>query len=211
MKNILDSTQARIRTIKSARAEKLSSLTVELETTYSAIDSQRKRVTEAAASTDIGSYRQEQLKLKELQENAKILEQWIRDLSVSPKVSEKESDDTIAALLAYEDSLENSYKAAAGKLLLELKNLTDKHIAEACAAEQVLTNWTNDIRANYKSSSYISGSTQGEDGMYKGDKPVSVHPVGYRGWLHTPHIVSFLSAEPMKELIKAAGETENGT
>lgn len=211
MKNLLDRTQERIRAIKNARAEKLNSLTVELETTYSAIESQRKRVTECAAAAELETYRQEQTKLKELQDNAKILEQWKRDLEVAPKVTEKESEDTIAALLAYENNLERSYKEAAGKILLEFKKLTDKHLEEAEAAERVLINWTNDIRPNYKSSSYINGSIQCEDGKFKSKNPVTIHPVAYGGWQHIPFIISFLSANAIKEIIVAAEEKENGT
>lgn len=209
--NLPDKIQERIRGIKNARAEKLNSLSLELETTYSAIETQRKRVTEAAASTDIAAYRQERLKLKDLQESAKDLEEWIKDPSWRGMVSEKESEETFAALLAYEHSLENDYKSAAGKLIIQLKELTDKHIEDASAAEQVLINWENDIRPNYKSNSQINGGTRCEDGTYKGPNPIKIHPAGYYGWQHIDYIRTFLNADCVREMVNAAGAEEHGT
>lgn len=211
MKNLLDSTMERISAIENARAEKITKIALEIETTYSAIESQRKRVTDAAASADLETYRREQVKLRELQENKATLEQWQADHNKAPKVAEAESENTIAALLAYEASLEADYRAAAGKLFMALKALTDKHMEEARAAERVLTAWTTKIRANYKSSNYINGSTRCEDGMYKSNKPVPIHPLEYYGWRDVPYILSLYKTDAVKDLLKAAREEENGT
>ncbi len=201
--NLLDSTMERIRFIENSRAEKLNDLTIELETTYSAIESQRKRVTEAAASTDLEAYRHAQKKLKELQESAKTLEQWKQDLERSDKVTEKESEDTIAALLSYEHKQVAEYMKAAGKLMIELKTLTEKHIEDSLAAERVLYAWTSRVRANY-----IDPSTIFTNEPRKLEEPKEIHPFnGYKGWVYSPFILQdLMSRGIIRDLMKAASE-----
>lgn len=211
MKNLLERTMERILAIEDNRAKKQSSISSELNATYAAIESQRKRVTEAAASADIEVYRQEQTRLKELQDNAKLLEQWARDLAGAPKVERKESEETIAALLKYERRLISEYKVEAGKLLIQLKALTEKHIEESEEAEKVLKAWTTRIQPNYISANYRQGSEALEDGRYRCKEPVTIHPVAYTGWTGAVEIKNLFRRKDFEEAVAAAEEEENGT
>lgn len=176
MENIVEKTAARIEAMMKERADKLQKIDENVEQLYIEIDKQRQRVKEAAAAVDVELYKAEQQKLDELQAQVKTLDNWKRQITETEKVTEAESEKTIAAILEYEITKEAEYKKAAGKLLKELAALTDKHIQDAERAEAVLRSWTSRIRPNY-----ISSGTIYANGTSKSDTPVPVHIVEYHG------------------------------
>lgn len=200
MDNIVVKTRERIDAIIGAMMAKYQKLTNDLEETYRAIEEQRQRVKEAAAACDIETYKAEAAKLTELTNSAKEMEAWQRDLWNADRVSEKESEETIAALRAYNAEINRAYEKAVADMLRKLIAITEQRNKDSNEAYNVVNAWTSRIRPNYISPDTIYAAT----GTHKNDKPVPIHPEHFRcpyaklieQFVDNPQIVNLLHKYP---------------
>lgn len=103
-------------------------------------------------------------------------------ISQQEYISEAESDKVIDGLLAYEDQLAEDFKAAVADPLKKLAEMCNAYRAAVAATERTLTEWQQDIHANYNTRGRTSHyDKEANTWTNRSESPVPVHVTPYTG------------------------------
>lgn len=200
MENIIKKTQDRIAELLKEKEQAINVDNDALIQIAAQIEAENTAAEDAAAVNDPEAFRAARAKIVELTSKAEYHRAHLRRYGSKEIVSEKESEDTIAALLRYEGDLESEFKRKAGELLIQLKALVDEQYMAALDAENTIREWTSKIRPNYVSTSTTYSAT----GTNKNVKPVPVHPFGYFGGAEVAYIDNFLKVPMTFKIMESA-------
>ncbi len=204
-KDILKNTRDRIAFLLKQKEEAINTDNEALVQLAAQIEEENNAADAAAAANDPAAYRAAKNKISELTSRIEFCRTRLHQYGKMGVVSEKESEETIAALLQYEQDLEAEFRHKAGILFLQLKEVVDAQFLAAQEAETVLNDWTRRIRANYVRPGAVFAST----GTCKNDKPVEIHPFGYFGGQELMRIDALLKDLTVAVIMRDARKSES--
>lgn len=164
---------AEIERLTAAATTALAAAKAELEAAAAAMDSRRYAAAEKAQAD------------AELQ--LSMIETKKRQLAGQEYIPEPESDEYIDAILAHEKKLSDSFEKDAGELLQQLDSLHSAYAKQIAAAEAVLTKWTTEVHANFRTFGHTQRfDAAGGAWTDRSDRPVPVRgntfmPMKYTG------------------------------
>ena len=174
--NVVIATQNRIRELKEKKAAELEHIDNELNQAIIEFEEANKAMQAAMEATDIEAYGETKRKQLEAKNKKEMYSGRYKQLKACEYLTEKESDEVIDNILAYEGEIAGAYEEELKKILDDLKAVHEKYIADAQDAENTIRTWTTQIHANYQSrgsASYVDDFT-GE----RTDR--SPHPIGVK-------------------------------
>lgn len=193
----LEKVQDRIRGLINERELKLEAVSQKRAALAESAQALEEKLQQAAREMNTKAYAAAKAEREECNTEFEMLEELERQIRKSELVTEAESEQVIASLLAYEQQLEEEYRKAVVEHLQALDALSDQHRLAAADAETTLNTWTSEIRANY-----INTRTTYQNGTHRSPVPVPIHPRGYFGGRLVSAIDKFLTD---KNLLEAAG------
>lgn len=175
-KNTTAAVKEKMAALKNAKNSELAKISTELTAARTEKTEQQKALKEATENTNFEEY--EKAKAGILRASTKIEMLTARYDQIKNKefVTEKESDETIDAIKAYENELGKKYNEAIAEPLRILEKLTADYNAAIMDAENTMRIWTSEIHANYRSE-----TTTYRNGTNRSDTPVPVRNLRYEG------------------------------
>ena len=155
----------------------------DLEFAQAAIDA-------AAASLDQASYEDALSKKRKAESSLELCALRSRQLQ-NAMVSEAESDEAIAALLACEDALAEEFKKDLSKHLSALEKLLTGYRADVQDIEDVLLTWTTEVHQNYRAPHTMKTRPDGTT-TNRMDTPQPIHSKPYTGCAEADRLQDYL-------------------
>ena len=167
----------RIEELKSQKAEeveRLKAMAEDLEAKAEKLEAEAQKAEELG---DLKAYKKACATLEDTKKDYNFIIERIGRLSNADLTDDQEDEKIISLLLGYEEEKTAAYKKEAGKLLEELKDLTDLYKYKIARCEGTLTEWTSHIKKNYR----VLGCYNAKNEIYRSAVPVDIHPNGYTG------------------------------
>lgn len=177
---ILEKVSAQIDDLISAKNAQLADINARLDELSVELDSAKSAMDAATSVLDEDAFAAAESRLKKAETKIKMCESRREQIASRDYISEDESEKTIDALLAYENTIAAEFKSEVSPLLDALEKLRSEYVDEVKKTEEALRRWTSEIRETYTNR---TGSLRIVDGQRTNrfDSPQKLHAVQYNG------------------------------
>ena len=183
-KTTLQEVQERIKAMKDKKAADLETLRTKQAEAQANRDAAKKASTDATAIMDLDAYQEAQAAIAKWQSAIDMYAGRYAQIEQKEFVTEEESSNVLASLVAYNDKLAETFRTALAEQLEALKALADNYAASVRETNQTLAEWQCDIRANY-----ISDTAVYANGSNRSPRPV---PISVRKCAEAERLIKYL-------------------
>ena len=176
-KNIAQEVQARIHEMQESKAAQLKEIQDKQTEAQTQKEAAALAMKDATERMDLDAYEEAKQAKHKAQTALDMYSGRYTQIKQQEYISEKESDEVIASLLAYEKQLAEDFKAAASPHLLALKEILQEYKGAVQDTENTINTWHREIHANYLSQT----TTYAETGTNRSPNPIPVHTTPYTG------------------------------
>lgn len=191
---VLQEVKGRMKEMQDRKAADLEKIAEKQDEARTQIEAARLAMSDATEAMDVDAYEEARQKRRKAQTALDMYTGRYNQIKQQEYISEAESDKVIDSLLAYEDALAADFKAAAADPLKKLAELHKAYRDEVRETEQALTEWQQNIHANYNTR---GGTTFYDEFTGKhtsrSRKPVPVHAVPYEGCKEAAQLGDYLN------------------
>lgn len=184
-KTTLQEVQERIKEMKDRKAADLEVLRTKQAEAQANRDAAQKAIKDATASMDLDAYQEAKDAIAKWQTAIDMYSGRHAQIEQKEFVTEEESTNVLASLVAYNDKLAETFRTALAEQLKALKALADNYAASVRETDQALEVWQRDIRANY-----ISATAVYADGTRRSPRPV---PISVRKCAEAERLTEYLN------------------
>lgn len=169
-----------MRKLRDQKTSELAEADARLNEARMAVQEARTRSEEMTAIMDLDGYTKAQEDLKKATIAEQMYKGKIDQLQAKRYITEAESDAVIDSLLAYEDTLGQSFETILGTKLKELKKAMDSYRTEIQNVEDLITEWCGSVYPNYRSATSTYTDADGNT-TNRFPTPRPVHLVPFTG------------------------------
>ena len=174
--SIISDIKNKIKTLQLQKSEQLETIAVKRQDAQREAEQAAADKKAAADRMDLKSY--EDVKAREARSRtaAEMYAAKYEQIRNQEYISDADSEKVISDLIEHEQMLEREFKKAIAEHNAELSRLHSQYRQAVQDAENVISDWTENIHANY-----ISENTTYAGGSHRSPQPVPVHAVPYAG------------------------------
>lgn len=178
-KDTLTEIQEKMKDLKEKRNAEVDYIMSQIEQAEAEYMTASNDMKEAMEQTALGKYTEAKNALTEARDKKEMFSGRLKQIRAKEYLTEAESDEVIDALLKYEKDLAEKYGNRTAEIIATLKNVHKEYMDAVSAAERTISQWTNEIHANYNSrgfSTYTDPAT-GQT-THRSKNPIAVRTYG---------------------------------
>lgn len=192
-KDTVTQIQEKMQDLKEKRRAEVEFITSQLEQAEAEYMAANNEMKEAMEQTDLARYTEAKRAQLDAKNKTEMFSGRLKQIRAKEYLTEAESDEVIDSLLQYEEEIATKYGNKTAEIIATLKNVHKEYRDAVNAAERTISQWTNEIHANYNSrgrgtytDSFTGETTQ------RSKTPIPVRVVPYTGSKRSAVIDNFL-------------------